>query len=169
MDLLGFMKQHGDLRGHQMGLHSVIAADKAKGMPPGIIFALRNVNTPDDVNRGNRLHPHYLVYLGEDGCVIADHTEAKRLLDLLRAGCRGIDHPMVDAASAFNVETRDGAAMSRYSTLLTDAIRSIIDVTDERDIDSLFTTGATTALTQGISGLEDFELIAFIAVVNPNG
>ncbi|MFP3607752.1 hypothetical protein, partial [Paraburkholderia sp. SIMBA_053] len=67
---------------------------------------------------------------------------------------------MVDVVAAFNAETRDGAAMSRYSTLLTDAIRSMIDVTDERDIDSLFTAGPTTALTQGISGLDDFELIA---------
>ncbi len=166
MDLLGFMKQHGDLRGHQMGLHAVIAADETKGLPPGMIFALRNVNAPDDVNRGNRLHPHYLVYLGGDGRVIADHTEAKRLLDLLRAGCRGIDEPIADAVAAFNVETRDGAEMSRYSSLLTDAIRSMIDVTDERDIDSLFTAGPTTALTQGISGLDDFELIAFIAVVS---
>ncbi len=43
----------------------------------------------------------------------------------------------------------------------------MIDVTDERDIDSLFTDGPTTALTQSIAGLDDFELIAFIAVVDP--
>jgi hypothetical protein len=49
--------------------------------------------------------------------------------------------------------------------LLTDAIHSMIDVTEERDIDSLFTPGPTTALTQTIAGLDDFELTAFIAVV----
>ena len=37
----------------------------------------------------------------------------------------------------------------------------------ERDLDSLFTDGATTALTQTIGGLDDFELIAFIAIVDP--
>jgi hypothetical protein len=57
--------------------------------------------------------------------------------------------------------------MGKYSHLLTTAIRSVIDVTDERDIDSLFTDGPTTALTQSIAGLDDFELIAFLAVVNP--
>ena len=56
--------------------------------------------------------------------------------------------------------------MGRYSQLLTDAIHSMIDVTEERDIDSLFTGGHTTALTQAIAGLDDFELIAFIAVVD---
>ncbi len=56
--------------------------------------------------------------------------------------------------------------MSAYSQLLTDAIHSMIDVTEERDIDSLFTPGPTTALTQTIAGLDDFELTAFIAVVD---
>ena len=51
----------------------------------------------------------------------------------------------------------------------------MIDVTEERDIDSLFTAGYTTALTQTIAGLDDFELIAFVAIVDsdpavrPNG
>ncbi|MGP5090648.1 helicase-related protein [Brachybacterium tyrofermentans] len=165
MDLLGYIKQHGDLHGHQMGLHAVIPADAGKGLLPGVIFALRNVNAPDDVNRGNRLHPHYLVYLGEDGRVIADHTEAKRLLDLLRAGCRGLDDPVADVVAAFNAETLDGAEMSRYSVLLTEAIGSMIDVTEERDVDSLFSPGRTTALVQTIAGLDDFELIAFLAIV----
>ena len=165
MDLLGYIKQHGDLHGHKMGLHAVIPADAAKGLLPGVIFALRNVNAPDDVNRSNRLHPHYLVYLGEDGQVIADHTEAKRLLDLLRAGCRGLDDPVADVVGAFNAETLDGAEMSRYSTLLTEAIRSMIDVTEERDVDSLFSPGHTTALVQTIAGINDFELIAFLAIV----
>ena len=57
--------------------------------------------------------------------------------------------------------------MGKYSELLTAAIRSMIDVTEERDIDSLFTDGPTTALTQTIAGLDDFELIAFLAVVDP--
>jgi hypothetical protein len=43
----------------------------------------------------------------------------------------------------------------------------MIDVTDERDVDSLFTPGPTTALTQVIGGLDDFELIAFLAIVDP--
>lgn len=165
MDLLGYIKKHGDLHGHQMGLHAVIPADAGKGLLPGVIFALRNVNAPDDVNRGNRLHPHYLAYLGEDGRVIADHTEAKRLLDLLRVGCRALGSPVADVVAAFNAETLDGAEMSRYSVLLTEAIGSMIDVTEERDVDSLFSPGHTTALVQTIAGLDDFELIAFLAIV----
>ncbi|WP_327270052.1 helicase-related protein [Streptomyces sp. NBC_01218] len=167
MDLLGYIKEHGDLSTAPKGLHAVVPADPSKGLKPGAIFALRNVDANDDINRGNRLHPHYLVYLDNDGNVIADHTEAKHLLDLLRAGCRPHDEPVTGVVHSFNSATREGADMGRYSELLTTAIHSMIDITEERDIDSLFTAGHTTALTQSIAGLDDFELIAFIAVVDP--
>jgi len=41
----------------------------------------------------------------------------------------------------------------------------MIEVNEERDVDSLFTGGHTTALTETISGLDDFELIAFLAII----
>lgn len=33
-----------------------------------------------------------------------------------------------------------------------------------KDLDSLFTGGKTTALTHSISGLDDFELVAFLVI-----
>jgi hypothetical protein len=168
MDLLGYIKQYGDLATTPKGLHAVIPADPGKGLVPGVIFALRNINADQHINRGNRLHPHYLIYLDEDGNIIADHTNPKHLLDLLRTGCRPHDAPIHAAVQTFNANTRDGTDMSTYSQLLTDAIHSMIDVTEERDIDSLFTPGHTTALEQTIAGLDDFELTAFVAVVNPD-
>ncbi len=167
MDLLGYLKQYGDLATAPKGLHAVVPAQPEKGLKPGALFALRNVDATDTNNRGNRLHPHYLVYLDDDSNVIADHTEVKHLLDVVRAGCRPYDEPVVEATHIFNAATSEGAEMEKYSELLTAAIRSMIDVTDERDLDSLFTDGPTTALTQAIGGVDDFELIAFIAVVNP--
>ncbi|ATY14917.1 helicase [Amycolatopsis sp. AA4] len=168
MDLLGYLNEYGDLATAPKGLHAVVPADAAKGLRPGVIFALRNINADESINRGNRLHPYYLVYLDDNGDIIADHTEVKHLLDLVRTGCRPHDDPVVEVTRIFNSATREGANMSKYSGLLTSAIRSMIDVTDERDIDSLFTEGSTTALTQAIAGLDDFELIAFLAVIDPS-
>ncbi|MFC4056635.1 helicase-related protein [Actinomadura syzygii] len=165
MDLLGYLKEYGDLTGTPKGLHAVVPAQPEKGLKPGAIFVLRNINADQHLNRGNRLHPHYLVYLDDDGQVIADHTEVKHLLDLIRAGCRNRDEPAWKVCRVFNAATRDGAEMGTYSRLLTDAIRSMIDLTDERDVDSLFSPGHTTALAQTIAGLDDFELIAFLAIV----
>ncbi|WP_328645012.1 helicase-related protein [Amycolatopsis sp. NBC_00348] len=165
MDLLGYLKEYGDLAGTPKGLHAVVPAQPEKGLKPGAIFVLRNINADQHLNRGNRLHPHYLVYLDDDGQVIADQTEVKHLLDLIRAGCRNRDEPAWEVCHVFNAATRDGTEMGTYSVLLTDAIRSMIDLTDERDVDSLFSPGHTTALAQTIAGLDDFELTAFLAIV----
>jgi hypothetical protein len=165
MDLVGYVKEFGDLAGTPKGLHAVVPAQPEKGLKAGAIFALRNINADEHFNRGNRLHPHYLVYLDNDGNVIADHTEVKYLLDVIRAGCRNRDEPAWNVCRVFNAATGEGADMTQYSGLLTAAIRSMIDTTEEKDVDSLFTAGHTTALTQTISGLDDFELIAFLVIV----
>ncbi|GAA2175654.1 helicase-related protein [Agrococcus versicolor] len=166
MDLLALKERFGDIASSPKGIHAVVPSRPGQGLFPGVIFALRNVNADEHLNRGNRLHPYYLVYLGDDGSVIADHTQVRHLLDLVRLGAKDATEPIWSVCRLFNEATRDGAEMSKYNGLLTDAIRSMIEVTDERDIASLFAPGPSTALEQTIAGLDDFELIAFIAVVD---
>ena len=72
--------------------------------------------------------------------------------------------PILTLCEKFNKETDDGRNMEEVSQLLSDAINSIIDVKEESDIDSLFSTGGTSALMSQISGLDDFELICFLVV-----
>jgi hypothetical protein len=165
MDLLGYIKDDPTIATSPKGIHAVVPAQPEKGLNPGALFALRNIKADEKLHRGNRLHPHYLVYLDTAGNVIADHTEVKYLLDLIRVGCRNRDEPAWEVCRVFNAATRDGAEMGEYSSLLTEAIGSMINVTEERDLDSLFSPGHTTALQQTITGLDDFELIAFLAIV----
>ncbi|AXF19077.1 helicase [Burkholderia pyrrocinia] len=168
MDLLNYVKAHGELEKAPNGLHAVVPAAPELGLRPGVIFTLRNrnsgMNPAAHLPQHNRLHPYYLVYIDRDGEVVHDHTEVKRLLDLARTCCKGQAQSIVDVCQRFNQETADGRKMKAYSELLNKAIRSMIEVKDERDLDSLFSGGKTTALTQSISGLDDFELIAFLVV-----
>ena len=164
MDLLNYVKANGELDNVPFGMHAIVPAQPGVGLLPGVIFALRNIHESVNVNQQNRLHPYYLVYIGNDGEVIADHTEVKRLLDLIRSSCKGKDDPIRALCQLFNERTRDGRNMQPYSDLLSQAIRSMIEVKDEKDIDSLFGGGRTTALTTTIQGLDDFELIAFLVI-----
>ncbi|MDR4483176.1 MAG: helicase-related protein [Nitrospirales bacterium] len=164
MDLLSYVKEHGDLEDAPKGLHAVVPAQPDLGLKPGVIFALRNRNDGVNINQQNRLHPYYLVYIGKDGEIIANHTEAKKLLDLVRTSSKGRHEPVTAICHLFNDETDDGRNMGAYSALLNSAIRSMIEVTEEKDLDSLFSGGKTTALLNTISGLDDFELIAFLVV-----
>jgi hypothetical protein len=54
--------------------------------------------------------------------------------------------------------------MAAYSTLLSQAIRAMLDVKEEKDLDSLFTPGKTTALVHAMAGLDDFELVTFLVI-----
>lgn len=164
MDLLNYVKEHGDIDDAPKGMHAVVPAQPELGLKPGAIFALRNRNDGVNINQQNRLHPYYLIYIAKDGEVIANHTEAKKLLDLMRTSCKGHHEPIAALCRLFNEETGDGRNMASQSELLSKAIRSMIDVKDEKDLDSLFTGGKTTALMNTISGLDDFELIAFLVV-----
>ena len=164
MDLLNFVKANGELNGMPNGMHAVVPAKPEVGLRPGVIFTLRNLNPRVNVNQHNRLHPYYLVYINREGEVIHDHTEVKRLLDLVRSCCKGQEQPIADACCLFNKETADGRKMQVYSDLLGKTIRSMIDVKEEKDLDSLFSGGKTTALVNTIAGLDDFELIAFLVI-----
>jgi len=165
MDLLNYIKQNGDLANMPSGMHAVLPADPERGLLPGVIFVLRNRNHGININQQNRLHPYYLVYMGQDGEVLINHTEVKPLLDKVRAASKGRSQPIQAACSIFNQATQDGRDMAVYSELLDQAIGSIIELKEEKDIDSLFSgSSASTALRNTISGLDDFELICFMVV-----
>ena len=164
MDLLNYVKANGDMDGVPSGMHAVVPAVPERGLLPGVIFTLRNLNQGVNVNQQNRLHPYYLVYISQTGDVITNHTEVKRLLDLVRSACKGQNQPIPDVCQLFNQITADGRNMKAYSDLLGKAIRSMIDVQEDKDIDSLFSGGRTTALVNTIAGLDDFELIAFLVI-----
>lgn len=164
MDLLNYVKAYGEPSHVPNGMHAVVPANPSLGLEPGVIFTLRNRNPGVNVNQHNRLHPYYLVYIGHDGEVISDHSEVKCLLDLVRSGCKGRPEPISMACQSFNKETSDGRNMQLYSELLSKTIRSMIEVKEDKDLDSLFSGGKTTALTNTISGLDDFELITFLVI-----
>jgi len=164
MDLLRYVKEHGEIAALPTGLHAVIPADIARGLHPGVLFALRNRHPAINIGHANRLHPYYLVYIGKDGKPVTGHVDVKRILDLLSLACKDRDAPIPEAYRPFNQSTQDGKDMSVYSQHLEEAVRSIIAVKEEKDLDSLFSSGPTTALAQGISGLDDFELLAFLVV-----
>lgn len=164
MDLVGYIRANGDLSRMPNGMHAVVPASPERGLVPGVIFALRNRNDGVNVDRQNRLHPYYLVYVARTGEVVVDHFEAKRLLDLARIACKDHPEPIPEVYQPFNKATQDGRRMDAYSALLQKGIESMIAKNKEKDVDSLFSGGKTTALLNSVKGLDDFELIAFLVV-----
>lgn len=162
LDLLAYMQDNPNIEHTPFGLHAVVPT--SEGCPPGVVYVLKNRNNNVNIDRKNRLHPFYLVYISDDSEVVVNHLSPKELLDRLRYLCKGKSSPNKELCKEFNRFTRDGNNMQHYSELLSDAIASIIDVKEESDIDS-FLGGATGSLfTEEIKGLDDFELICFLVI-----
>ncbi len=164
LDLLDYVKTHKDLETKPFGMHAVVPA--TDDLPEGVIFVLKNRNNGVNIDSLNRIHPFYMVYISVEGEIICDYLNPKKLMDDMRLLCRGRTEPIKEVYQRFNEETDDGRNMAEMSELLSEAINSIIDLKEESDIDSLFKRGGTSLGENRITGLNDFELVCFLAVQN---
>lgn len=162
VDLANLMKQYGPLNNIPEGLHAVVRSSEM--LPPGVIFVLKNINPSININKVNRLHPYYLVYMNDSGGVHGKHVDSKKILDAMRILSKGFDEPIVELCQALSKETDEYHDMKQYSQLLKQSIGSIIETEEEKEVQSLFRSGGTTALSEKIKGLEDFQLISFLIV-----
>lgn len=162
LDLLDYIKRNGSVEAAPHGMHAV--AEATEETPPGVIFVLKNLNEKVNIDGQNRLHPFYMVYIGEDGEVICNHLSPKDVLDRMRLICKNKTEPDMQLCHLFNEETDDGRDMSAYSDLLSEAIDSIIHVKDENEMDAFMKGSQMSFLRNVISSLEDFELICFLVV-----
>ena len=162
LDLIDYVKKNGKINKNLKGLHTVV--EHTSELPAGVIFVLKNRNNSINIDNKNRIHPFYMVYISNDGEIVCDYLNPKKMLDDIRLLCKGKAEPIEAVYRRFNRETDDGRDMSEVSALLNEAIISIVDTKEESDIDSLFSGGGTSALLSDISGIDDFELVCFIVV-----
>lgn len=162
LDLLEYMHTHKNVELTPFGLHAVVSSNKYA--EPGVIFVLKNRNNGVNIDKKNRLHPFYMVYLRYDGSVVVNYLSPKDLLDRFRSQCKGKSKPETEPCKEFNKETRNGFKMERYSKLLGDAVSSIINVKEESDIDSFLSGIQSELFTKEITGIDNFELICFLVV-----
>ena len=117
-----------------------------------------------NIDKLNRLHPYYLVFIDENGKLHYNHLDAKKNLDAFRLLSKGKKEPILEICKKMAEDTNDYKDMELYSNLLKKSISSILKTEEEKDILSLFKTGGTTALSNKIKGIEDFKLISFLIV-----
>ena len=162
LDLLEYINEHPEVEHAPHGMNAVVS--ETEDCPKGVIFVLRNIRNEVNINSQNRLHPFYMVYMAEDSTVVIDHLSPKEMLDSFRFLCKGKKEADKTLCALFNEETADGKKMNKYSSLLGDAIASIISRKDESDMDSFLSGRQMSFISETIGGLDDFELISFLVV-----
>ena len=167
VDLAEYRKANPDvLETLPLGTFAVTSS-RETDVPPGIIFCLRAegpaaARAPEG---GYPLAPHYLVHVGDDGTVLLPYTQAKQILDRLKHVTLGRDLPDAGACTRFDRDTKAGEDMQHAQKLLAAAVGSVVGKSEERAAASLFTPGGTHALTGEFAGSDDFEVVAWLAVL----
>jgi hypothetical protein len=96
--------------------------------------------------------------------VLLPYTQAKQILDRLKRLCVGRDLPDAIACARFDRATREGEDMRHAQKLLAAAVASVAGKDEERAVASLFTPGGTHALKGEFAGMNDFEVLAYLAI-----
>lgn len=162
IDLSNYIKTYGEMTDIPEGIHAVVQSTEF--LNPGIIFVLKNINSSVNINKLNRLHPFYLIYMDEHGHLFYNHIDSKKILDAVRMLCKGISEPIVELCKQINRETDEYHNMSLYSDLLKKSIGTILETEEKKEVLSLFKSGGTTVLKDSFKGIEDFKLISFLIV-----
>lgn len=162
IDLSNFIKEYGEMTDIPEGIHAVVQSTVT--LKPGVIYVLKNINESININKLNRLHPFYLVYINKEGKLLFNHIDSKKILDAIRMLSKGIKEPITSLCEELNRETEEYHNMSAYSELLKKSISTILETEDEKEVLSLFKSGGTSVMKQKFKGIEDFKLISFLIV-----
>lgn len=163
MDLLSYLAKHPELEAMPKGLQAVVQA--GQGQSAGAIFLLKNIANQTHLSRKNRLHPYYLVYISDQGETVYSIADTKALLEHLRMITKGKNQPEKDLVATYNRATDDGAKMEHYSDLLQRSLENLVESDEETFNESLFTSDTIDFMDSGVEGSDDFELMAFFAVL----
>jgi len=167
IDLAQYLKAHpGVLESLPLGTCAITTTTEAE-IARGIIFCLR-VEGEDGrrtVEAGYPLGAQYLVHVGDEGTVLLPYTQAKQILDRLKRLCLGREVPDSGACTRFDKATKQGEDMRVAQRLLAAAVASVVGKNEERAVASLFTPGGTHAIKGEFAGINDFEVIAWLAVL----
>ena len=92
-------------------------------------------------------------------------AQAKQTIDRLKRVCLGRELPDASACARFDKATKQGEDMQTAQRLLAAAVASVVGRNEERAVASLFTPGGTHAIKGEFAGINDFEVIAWLAVL----
>ena len=168
MDLTDYIKEHENLLERMSpGAFAVATIDDSlKGeLSPGVIFCLKNEGAQTVSDTTYALSPYYLVYVSNDGSVILQFTQTKKILDLLKK--MSIHGKSINGGATTRLSslTRKGSDMSHYRNLLSKAVQALTGAAEERGVESLFSPGGTVINKNSFKGMDDFEVVSYLILL----
>lgn len=172
---LNFQQHRGDLQAFRSGvaencpelwpsyLGAVSAA--SAGVAAGAFFLLKSYASIDS-DKSYPYAPYYLIHVAEDGTVNKSFRDVKEMLALLQLATRGRQAVVQAEQEVYDKLTRHGKEMSRYTDLLSAAVRELMGEEQQSVARSLFSPGKSQiGRGRTARGVDDVEVLAWLAVL----
>lgn len=169
MDLTSRLKTQDDTAPLPLGAHAVVLDEATLAefdLGPGVFFCLKSVNEHVTVDTSYSLAPYFAVYVEENGTVSLHFQQTRRLLEALKRVSFDRYKPEEKALEQWARRTKSGKEMHLYQELLEKAVLAISGKAEEKGVESLFHRGGTAVSRDSFKGLDDFEVVAYLAVLS---
>ena len=93
-------------------------------------------------------------------------NHVRPILDGLKRLTLGRGHPDQQVVGRFNQATNNGWDMVHYRSLLEQAVAAITGKAEERGVESLFQPGGTVINRDSFRGVDDFEVVAYLVILD---
>lgn len=163
MDLVNFQKNSNqDMVNIPTGMYA-IAKQNISEAEKGVIFCLKQINKDIKSSENNPLNPFFLVYIKDNGDILYNFIQSKKILDLYKKLCSGKNELYKELISNFNLETDNADDMTKFTKFLEATVENIIGKEEEKGLESLFSFGVSNIQGEN-KNLDDFELISFLVI-----
>ena len=163
MDLVNYMKNHKELLEKAPTGMYAIAKSNIDEAVRGVIFCLKKINQNIKPSEYNTLNPYFFVYIKDDGEILLNFIQSKKILDIYKKVCSGQNELYTELIKEFNQETNNAKNMKKFTDFLEKTVENIVGKEEEKGIESLFSFDKTT-LSKSVQNMDDFELISFLVI-----
>ena len=163
MDIVNYMKNHKELLEKAPTGMYAIAKSNIDEAVKGVIFCLKKINQNIKPSEYNTLNPYFFVYIKDDGEILLNFIQSKKILDIYKKLCSGKKELYSDLIKEFNQETNNAKDMKKFTDFLEKTVENIVGKEEEKGIESLFSFDKTT-LSKSVQNMDDFELISFLVI-----
>ena len=168
MDLINLQEKYdSEVENTPLGIYSIVKNNNKSlddEIKPGVIYCLKKIDSYKNESDKNPIYPYYMAYVKEDGEIIYNYSNVKKILDIYKSLCIGNNKVINDLVEEFNEETKNQKKMDKYKDLLTDVTDDILGKIEEQDTLNIFSLGDLSGMLNNNTNQEEFEIVSYLVI-----
>lgn len=168
MDLINLQEKYdSEVENTPLGIYSIVKNNNKSldnEIKPGVIYCLKKTDSYKNESDKNPIYPYYMAYVKEDGEIIYNYSNVKKILDIYKSLCIGNNKVLNDLVEEFNEETKNQKKMDKYKDLLTDVTDDILGKIEEQDTLNIFYLGDLSGMLNDNTNQQEFEIVSYLVI-----